>query len=469
MKLNLLADVEGFSKGIMTANKETEKFSKKVVDRSKKMAKSFALAGAAAGSMAIKLGVDAAKAASDMSEEISKASLIFGDGAKEIERFSETAAKSLGLSRIEAMKANSTFAILGKGAGLTGRDLTKFSTSATTLAADLGSFFNTNADEAITAIGAALRGESEPIRKFGVLLNDSTIKAKAMEMGLYDGKGALDVQAKSLAAYEVILEQTTDAQGDFARTSDGAAGQTKIFQAELDNLKITFGNNLLPIMTNVVTFANEKLIPVIKNIADGFSGNNGGLSERALELGASMDGQTGYSLGESLRSLSDSFGKLFATLQGDGATGGTSTLETLAKALENVAIAINGIATAFAKIKSLGSAFSDSPIGGFVLRGEGSFPQFADTSLGRALGYTNRAGGGGVAGNRAYMVGEFGPELFVPSGSGSIRPGGSGGGGTTIINLNGIIDGESARRSIEKLLQDSARRTGAVNFVGATL
>jgi hypothetical protein len=57
--------------------------------------------------------------------------------------------------------------------------------------------------------------------------------------------------------------------------------------------------------------------------------------------------------------------------------------------------------------------------------------------------------------------------MFVPSGSGSIR--GGGGGGQTIINLNGIIDAESARRSIEKLLQDSARRTGPINLVGATL
>jgi hypothetical protein len=70
--------------------------------------------------------------------------------------------------------------------------------------------------------------------------------------------------------------------------------------------------------------------------------------------------------------------------------------------------------------------------------------------------------------NEPYRVGEFGPETFVPSGSGSIRPHSGGGQGVTII-MNGIIDGESARRSIEKLLQDSARRTGAVNFVGATL
>ena len=79
-----------------------------------------------------------------------------------------------------------------------------------------------------------------------------------------------------------------------------------------------------------------------------------------------------------------------------------------------------------------------------------------------------RAAGGPVMANQPVRVGEFGPEIFYPGGSsGSIRSGG--GGGQTIINLNGIIDAESARRSIEKLLQDSARRTGPINLVGANL
>ena len=68
---------------------------------------------------------------------------------------------------------------------------------------------------------------------------------------------------------------------------------------------------------------------------------------------------------------------------------------------------------------------------------------------------------------QTVRVGEFGPETFVAAGSGSIRPD-TGNGGVTII-MNGVIDGESARRSIERLLQDSSRRTGAVNLVGATL
>ena len=69
--------------------------------------------------------------------------------------------------------------------------------------------------------------------------------------------------------------------------------------------------------------------------------------------------------------------------------------------------------------------------------------------------------------NQAYRVGEFGPEIFVPSGSGSIRKD-PGGGGNTFI-FNGVIDGESARRSIERIMQQSTRRTGAVNLAGAQL
>jgi hypothetical protein len=237
LKLALLADVQKFLSGMNEAETGAKGLNSKIGKYSKAMAKSFAIAGAAAGAFAIKVGLDGVKSASDLNEEVSKAEVIFGDVSDEIKAFAKTADKALGLTQTEALKAASTFATFGKASGLAGKDLSKFSKGAATLASDLASFYNTNADEAITAIGAALRGEAEPIRKFGVLLNDSTIKAKAMEMGLYDGTGALDLQAKSLAAYQVILDQTKDAQGDFARTSDGLAGQQKILTAQLENLK----------------------------------------------------------------------------------------------------------------------------------------------------------------------------------------------------------------------------------------
>lgn len=455
LKLALLADVQKFLSGMNDAETGAKGLNSKIGKHSKAMAKSFAIAGAAAGAFAVKIGLDGVQAASDLNEEVSKAEVIFGDVSNEIKAFAKTADKALGLTQTEALKAASTFATFGKASGLAGKDLSKFSKGAATLASDLASFYNTNADEAITAIGAALRGEAEPIRKFGVLLNDSTLKAKAMEMGLYSGTGALDLQAKSLAAYQVILDQTKDAQGDFARTSDGLAGQQKILKAQFENLKTTIGVSLLPTFRNIVTQANF--------VAAALGGKDPeSLSERARELAGTYDGQGGsaFNLGKALVAVGEAFGELFAALTSDDAKGSSSTLQTFANALNAVANGINRVAAAYSAARNLGGKILDT-----IIIGEGK-AGFASSVPGLPFGGA-RAAGGSVMGGQAYRVGEFGPEMFVPSGSGSIR--GGGGGGNTVINLNGIIDAESARRSIEKLLQDSARRTGPINLVGANL
>jgi hypothetical protein len=95
----------------------------------------------------------------------------------------------------------------------------------------MASFNNANPAEVALALGAALRGESEPIRRFNVLINDAAVKAEAMAMGLYSGTGNLDQQAKVLATHRLILKQTTDQQGDFNNTIDSAANQQKILTA----------------------------------------------------------------------------------------------------------------------------------------------------------------------------------------------------------------------------------------------
>lgn len=199
--------------------------------------------------------------ASDLNETISKTGVIFGDSSKEITAWSQNSAKQLGLSQRAALDAASTFATFGKSAGLAGQDLTGFATNLTGLSSDLASFYNTSPETAIEAIGAALRGESEPIRQFGVLLDDATLKQRAMTMGLYDGKGALDQHARVLAAQAEILAQTSDAQGDFARTADGLANSQRIAAAEAEDSAASFGQVLLPVykrVLEVVTFLVDK-------------------------------------------------------------------------------------------------------------------------------------------------------------------------------------------------------------------
>jgi len=463
LKLSLLADVQKFLDGMDKADNTTKTFSNKVGKYSKAMAASFAAAGAAAGAFAIKIGMDSVKAASDLSEEISKNQVIFGEASKEIQAFAETADKALGLTKKEALSSASTFAVLGKNAGLTGKDLTKFSKTSVTLASDLASFYNTKAEDAIAAIGSAMRGEAEPIRKYGVLISAAALDQAALNYEARTGtelerdkKNQLTETSKVLARYQAILDQTKDAQGDFSRTSEGLAAQQKILNAQLENLKTTMGVGLLPIMKEVVTQANF--------VASALGGKDPeSLSERARELAGTYDGQGAgaYNLGLALKNVASAFGEIFKALNSPDSKTGSTALQNLANGLNDIAAALNLVTDAF---KGWQKFYNSVPKG---LRDFMNPVARLSGYLDFATSGGSRAAGGSVSAGQPYRVGEFGPEMFVPNGSGSIRPD-NGGNGVTII-MNGVIDGESARRSIERLLQDSSRRTGAINLVGATL
>ena len=205
----------------------------------------------------------AIKAASDFEEATSKVNVIFGRASKSVKDFANTAARELGQSKQSVLDAAGAFGTFGKAAGLAGEDLSTFTTDFVTLSTDLASFNNTTPEEAVQAIGAALRGEAEPLRRFGVLLNDATLKAEAMNLGIYDGSGALTAQQKILAAQAAIYKQTGDAQGDFARTADGLANKQRTLSALFKDFQIQLGQKLLPAATD---FANGLI-----KINDAFS------------------------------------------------------------------------------------------------------------------------------------------------------------------------------------------------------
>ncbi len=262
-------DLKKVDKQVRKAQKEIDRLGRRVSDTGKVLTKVFTLPLLAAAAASVKFIDDA----TDLNETISKTGEIFGESAKEVEKWAETAAVRIGQSKTQAMDAASTFAIFGKSAGLAGKDLTKFSTEFVELASDMASFFNTEPDEAITAIGAAFRGEMEPIRKYGVLLDDMTMRQKAFELGLISStKNALMPQTKVLAAQALIIDQTKVAQGDFARTSAGLANQKRILSAQLKNISATLGQLFLPaaleagkIVQRLIGYA-ERLIEAWKQL-----------------------------------------------------------------------------------------------------------------------------------------------------------------------------------------------------------
>lgn len=213
---------------------------------------------------------DSVKLASDLNEQANVLKVTFGESATQIERFADAGPKALGMSKIAAQEAAAMFGIFGKMAGLTGDDLVKFSTDLTRLSVDIASFRNAKPAEVMEALGAALRGEAEPMRRFGVLLDDATLRNEALQLGLIKTtKEALTPQQKVLAANAVIMKQTADAQGDFARTSDGLANRQRILSAQWEDIKTKLGAQLLPAVTQLA-IGLGKLLDIGLEMANKF-------------------------------------------------------------------------------------------------------------------------------------------------------------------------------------------------------
>jgi hypothetical protein len=242
------------------------------------LVKSYASVGVASG-LVVKGLKSSITAASNLQETVGKVNVVFGKSASSIESFAKSASTTFGQSKQQAMDAAATFAVFGKSAGLAGDDLVKFSTEFVTLASDMASFSNTTPEEAIQSLGAALRGESEPIRKYGVLLDDATLKARASTMGIYKGTGALTAQQKVLAAQAEIMNQTQLAQGDFARTQDGLANSTRTLNAQLSDLSSTVGSKLLPVVTDYTKAASK-----VAQATIGAEGQTSGWTNKLFEL-----------------------------------------------------------------------------------------------------------------------------------------------------------------------------------------
>ena len=222
------------------------------------------LAGAFAAAKIGNFAADAIAQASDMEESASKIGVVFGDAQADIDTFANKGAKALGMSELAAKNAAASFGIFGKSAKLTGKENAAFSTDLTSLAVDMASFSNTSPEEAIEALSSALRGEAEPIRKYGVLLDDASLRQQALSMGLIKTtKDALTPQQKVLASHALIMKQTSDAQGDFERTSGGLANQQRILAAQWEDSKGKLGAAFLPAVTAVVSGLNDKLFPAL--------------------------------------------------------------------------------------------------------------------------------------------------------------------------------------------------------------
>ncbi len=229
----------------------------------------------------------AVMAASSLSESIAKSNTVFGRNAEQIEAWSKTTSRALGVSQQAALEAAGTYGNLFRAFGINEQESAKMSTALVTLAADLASFNNVPIEDALLALRSGLSGETEPLKRFGIAINDARLKEEALRLGLIKTtKGTLPQAIKTQAAYALILKDSALAQGDVARTSDGLANQLKFLQAGLQDAKAGFGEALLPAALSVVSAFNEKLVPAIERVVTSIQlqGAEGGLKTLGVEI-----------------------------------------------------------------------------------------------------------------------------------------------------------------------------------------
>lgn len=206
-------------------------------------------------------------AASSLGESINKVGVVFGDSADAVMEFARTAAESLGQSQQQALEAAGTYGNLLTSIGVLPDAAAEMSMSLVTLASDLASFNNASPEETLLALRSALTGEFEPMKRFGAALSADAVAAKALAMGLAAAKDEITPAIRAQAAYALILEQTTNAQGDFARTSDGLANQQRILTAQWTDLQAQVGAALLPAMTALTGTMTSQLMPALAQLA----------------------------------------------------------------------------------------------------------------------------------------------------------------------------------------------------------
>lgn len=254
----------------------------KFTDNLKKVA--GALGATFAAAKVVDFAKDSVMAASNMAESMSKVQVVFGDTAGEVIAFSKTAATSMGMSGQAALEAAGTYGNLFQALGVNKTASQEMSVGLVQLAADLGSFNNMSTTDSLNALRSGLSGETEPLKRFGIALNDVTLKNKAMEMGFGKITGVMDPAIKAQVTYALVLEQTKLAQGDYARTADGTANTMKTLQAKFEDAKVAVGEALMPAFKALLGVLNLA-IPVLTKIGEFFKNNKAEVKAFAITVG----------------------------------------------------------------------------------------------------------------------------------------------------------------------------------------
>lgn len=227
----------------------------------KKISNSFQklkyLTGGALGIVGfVRFGKAALDAASDLQEVQNIVDVAFGDMSYKVEAFASTCIDKFGISELAAKQTAGSFMAMGKSMGLTMEEASNMAISLAGLTGDFASFYNISQDYARVALSAVYTGETETLKRYGIILTEANLQQFALSQGIQTSVKAMDAHSKAMLRYQYILSATKDMQGDFARTSNSWANQVRLLQQQWTVFLQTIGKGLITVLAPLLKMLN---------------------------------------------------------------------------------------------------------------------------------------------------------------------------------------------------------------------
>lgn len=258
--VSIEADINKLKSGLDAAAGDIGAFGKKLTIAGAGLTAGVTLPLAMIGKSALDMAMNAVE-----SENLFEVSM--GGMAESARAWSEELSASLGLNAYELRKTAGTFDVMLKSMGLGEQSAYDMSTGLSELSYDMASFYNLKPEEAFQKLQAGISGEIEPLKRLGILVNENTIKAYALKTGMIAEGEEMTEQQKIQARYGAIMEQTSLAQGDLARTMDSPTNKLRLMGEQINKLKIAFGNLLIPVLQAAMK-AVQPLVEWLTNLDD---------------------------------------------------------------------------------------------------------------------------------------------------------------------------------------------------------
>ena len=374
LSAKITGDSSGFEKAVQGAEKSAKSFEKQMENISAK-AKSIGdkLSGIGTGLTAgvtVPLaiaGKGVVDAASDFNENLNKIDVAFGNSASEVKAWADTATESFGLSMNQALEATALFGDMATSMGLSQGEAANMATSLSGLAGDLASFKNIGIDQAMTALNGVFTGETESLKQLGIVMTETNLEEFANGIGL--AYSEMTQAEKVQLRYNYVMAMSKNAIGDYARTSDGTANSMRTFQASVENLSISLGQNLLPMITPIIQKATE--------MVNAFASADPKIQQTVLAIAgiAAVAGPALIVIGKivsSVGSVASVLGTLGGAITKIGGLSGVFT--ALASPIGIAVAAITALVGAFAYLMATNDGFRNSVMQTITTIGQSLMP-----------------------------------------------------------------------------------------------